>query len=218
MTEKWDQLTEKQTIDLYTNLMTCLQEFCIEGAAAYIWGGIGAPGMRPFFKAIPIIEETTKWQMSSLITWKKKRAYGTKTAYLFTREEVAYFVLGDAKKPYKFNIPLLEEKRGYAGYSAKYPAKSEYYRRTNVWTDITEIFRGKTHPTQKPERLIEIPIEVHTDKNDWVLDPFGGSGVTGRVALRMGRNVVLVERDPGYAAQCREETFGAVLDQEDETE
>ena len=122
--EKWDQISEQDTIELYTGLMRCTQELCIEGAAAYIWGGIGSPGMRPFFKAIPIIEETTRWKMSSLITWKKKRAYGTATAYLFTREELAYFVLGDPKKPHKFNIPLLEEKRGYAGYSAKYPANS----------------------------------------------------------------------------------------------
>ena len=52
---------------------------------------------------------------------------------------------------------------------------------------------------------MENPMEVHTDIDDWVLDPFGGSGVTGRVAQRLQRNVVLVERDPGYAAQCRGE-------------
>jgi DNA modification methylase len=38
---------------------------------------------------------------------------------------------------------------------------------------------------------------------DIVLDPFGGSGTTGVAALLEGRRVILVERDPDFAAICR---------------
>jgi hypothetical protein len=82
------------------------------------------------------VENRTGWSLGNHITWSKKRAYGTSWNYLFTREECAYLVNGDAKKPRKFTVPLRDEKRSYAGYSAKYPAKSEFYRRTNVWTDV----------------------------------------------------------------------------------
>jgi DNA modification methylase len=94
-----------------------------------------------------------------------------------------------------FNIPLLDTKRGYAGYNKKYPAKSEFYRRTNVWMDVTEIMRGKVHPTQKAQRVIEIPIEVHTNPGEWVIDPFAGSGATGHAARKLGRKFVLIEKD-----------------------
>jgi hypothetical protein len=43
-------------------------------------------------------ELRTPWRMANMITWKKRRAYGTKHNYLATREECAYFIKGDIKK------------------------------------------------------------------------------------------------------------------------
>lgn len=168
------------------------------GGAFYVWGGIGRPNFRPFLHYITMVESDGVLELANLITWSKKRAYGVAHNYLFTREELAYFVKGDIKKPRRFNVPLLDEKRGYAGYNAKYPAKSEFYRRTNVWTDITEILRGKIHPTQKPERLMEIPILTHTNPGEWVIDPFGGSGTTAVACRNTGRKFVIIENDPQH--------------------
>jgi DNA modification methylase len=104
-------------------------------------------------------------------------------------------VKGDIKKPRKFEIPLLDAVRPYAGYNPKYPAKSEFYRRTSVWDDVTEILRGKTHEAQKPKKLHEIPILAHTSEGETVLDPFAGSLMTGLAATSTGRGFVLVEKD-----------------------
>lgn len=101
-------------------------------------------------------------------------------------------VLG--RRPNVFNVPLLEDKRGYAGYNPDYPAKSEFKRRTNVWTDITELFRGKIHPTEKPSRLAEVMIEVSSKPGDLVIDLFAGSGSTGVAAEKLGRSAILVEK------------------------
>jgi len=177
-------------------------EMLAEGGSFYVWGGIGKPGFRPFFSYIQGIEEPGVFELANLITWKKRRGYGRDNNYLFTREELAWFVKGEASKPLQFNIPLLDEKRGYAGYNKKYPAKSEYYRRTNVWTDIGELMRGKLHKAQKPERVIEIPIETHTCKDDWVLDIFAGSGTTGSAARKLGRRFVLIEKNPASFEIC----------------
>lgn len=167
----------------------------VDGGAFYVWGGIGSPKFRPFFKYLADVEFDTDLSLANLITWSKRRAYGVSHNYLFTREELAYLCKGDPKKPRVFNIPLLETKRGYAGYNPKYSAKSEYYRRTNVWTDINELFRGKVHNAQKPQRVIEIPIEVHTNTGEWVLDPFAGSGTTAFAARRLGRMFCVIEND-----------------------
>lgn len=169
-----------------------------DGGAFYVWGGIGTPGFRPFLKYLSEAERVGEFELANLITWKKKRAYGLTHNYLFTREECAYFTKGPAKKPRKFNIPLLDNKRGYAGYNAKYPAKSEYYRRTNVWTDVTEIMRGKLHPTQKTQKLHEIMIEIHTDPGEYVIDPFGGACTTAFAARKLGRKFLVVEQDETY--------------------
>jgi len=56
----------------------------------------------------------------------------------------------------------------------------------------------KIHPTQKPEALLARIMLSSTKPGDVVLDPFFGSGTTGAVAKRLGRDFVGIERDLGY--------------------
>lgn len=170
-----------------------LESHCHEGAALYMWGGYGTPNNRAWYRFVIGLEERTNWRMASHITWSKRRAYGTKWNYLSTREELAYCVLGDVKKPRTFNVPLLETKRGYAGYNKKYPAKSEFYRRTLVWTDVNEIMRGKRHECEKSSKLSRIMIETSSNEGDLVLDAFAGSRSCAEVAETLNRNVVSVD-------------------------
>jgi site-specific DNA-methyltransferase (adenine-specific) len=51
------------------------------------------------------------------------------------------------------------------------------------------------YPSQKPLCLAQTLIEVHTDKNDWVLDPFCGSGTAVVAAARTGRYGVGVDKN-----------------------
>ena len=56
----------------------------------------------------------------------------------------------------------------------------------------------KAHPTQKPEELLARIILSSSNPGDLVLDPFFGSGTTGAVAKRLGRDYLGIERDPAY--------------------
>ncbi len=217
--EKWDRVNESD--ELFASWMIkwtrgWAEKCLLPGGAFYVWGGIGKPGFRPFLRYLSEVEQEGHFELANLITWSKKRGYGVQNNYLFTREECAYFVFGDAKKPRYFNVPLLDIKRGYAGYNAKYPAKSEFYRRTNVWTDINEIFRGKLHPTQKQQRLHEVMIEVHTMPGEYVIDPFAGAGTTAFACRKLGRKFVIIESDESYFEDAvkrlkfgQEEEYGA---------
>ena len=62
----------------------------------------------------------------------------------------------------------------------------------------------KAHPTQKPEALLHRVLLATTRPGDTVLDPFFGTGTTGSVAKRLGRNFIGIERDPEYVAIARE--------------
>ena len=53
----------------------------------------------------------------------------------------------------------------------------------------------KAHPTQKPEGLLYRVLLSSTNTGDVVLDPFFGSGTTGAVAKKLGRNFIGIERD-----------------------
>lgn len=71
------------------------------------------------------------------------------------------------------------------------------------------------HETQKPVPLMLELVELFTDPDDIILDPFCGSGTTGVAALRLGRRFIGIEKDARYAAIARErieaETKGLTL-------
>ena len=56
----------------------------------------------------------------------------------------------------------------------------------------------KAHSTQKPEALLYRIIMASSNVGDVVLDPFFGSGTTGAVAKKLGRNWIVIERDKKY--------------------
>lgn len=62
---------------------------------------------------------------------------------------------------------------------------------------------NKNHSAVFPEELPEWFIKLFTLENDWVLDPFMGSGTTIRVARRMRRNAIGIEILPDYYEPVR---------------
>lgn len=91
-----------------------------------------------------------------------------------------------------------------------------------AWTSlpaVARIFRmrpqnmdgGKQHPTQKPLELMRWCIQLAGGAAQTILDPFAGSGTTGRAAKDLGRKAVLIEREEKYceisARRMRQEVF-----------
>jgi DNA modification methylase len=54
------------------------------------------------------------------------------------------------------------------------------------------------HPARMPEKLAEFFINLTTNKNSLVMDPFGGSNTTGKTAENLQRRWISVERDINY--------------------
>jgi modification methylase len=67
---------------------------------------------------------------------------------------------------------------------------------------LRDVDGRKAHPTQKPEALLHRIILATSNAGDTILDPFFGTGTTGAVAKRLGRNWIGIERDPHYAAHA----------------
>jgi site-specific DNA-methyltransferase (adenine-specific) len=57
---------------------------------------------------------------------------------------------------------------------------------------------GNVHPTVKPTDLMAYLIRLVTPKGGVVLDPFMGSGSTGKAAVREGMNFIGIERETEY--------------------
>lgn len=71
----------------------------------------------------------------------------------------------------------------------------------NVWDDIPGL--GTTpgedlgYPTQKTEMLLERILTTGSEADDWVLDPFCGSGTTPAVAQKLGRRWIACDANYG---------------------
>jgi site-specific DNA-methyltransferase (adenine-specific) len=78
---------------------------------------------------------------------------------------------------------------------------------TDVWwqTIVSPTGREKTgYPTQKPVRILERIVRVHSDPGDLVVDPFAGSGTTGEAAARLGRHYLLIDENPEAVGVMRD--------------
>jgi DNA modification methylase len=70
--------------------------------------------------------------------------------------------------------------------------------RRTVWTIATQPY-PEAHFATYPEKLVEPCVLAGCPAGGTVLDPFTGSGTTGAVACRLGRNFIGIELNPEYA-------------------
>jgi site-specific DNA-methyltransferase (adenine-specific) len=75
----------------------------------------------------------------------------------------------------------------------------------DVWSVNVQPYKG-SHFATFPEELIKPCILAGSKAGDIVLDPFGGSGTTGKVAIDYGRRAILCELNPEYVKIINERT------------
>jgi len=81
----------------------------------------------------------------------------------------------------------------------------------SVWSVPTGGFRGAHFATFPPD-LIRPCVLAGAPRDGLILDPFGGAGTTGLVAMQEGRRSVLLELNPEYAAIARTRLAAAWLE------
>jgi hypothetical protein len=80
---------------------------------------------------------------------------------------------------------------------------NELRNKRSVWTIPTARFKF-AHFATFPEKLVEPCILAGCPKGGIVLDPFGGSGTTGKRAKELGRRYVLIELNPDYVKLAKD--------------
>ena len=79
------------------------------------------------------------------------------------------------------------------------------YETTNLWK-IHPAY-NKNHPAVFPLELAEKVIQYYSFKKDVVLDPFAGTGTTGKAAVKNGRRFVLFEHNEDYIKLIKDDVF-----------
>ena len=84
-------------------------------------------------------------------------------------------------------------------------AVTDTRNKRSVWNVALKPYSGAHFATYPPD-LIKPCIMAGTKPGDVVLDPFGGSGTTGQVALELGRRAILCELNEDYAKIIHQRT------------
>jgi len=91
---------------------------------------------------------------------------------------------------------------GHKGGNLGYNRPELGRNKRSVWTIATRPY-PEAHFATFPEKLVEPCILAGCPIGGTVLDPFCGSGTTGVVALRNGRNFIGIELNPEYAEMAK---------------
>ena len=171
------------------------------------------------------------WYLRSDIIWHKPNPMPESVTDRPTKSHEYIFLLAKSQKYYFDNeavgSPIQEDtieryKRSWNGDGMRdFPSgpqnhiqkfmdpqnkKREWANIKTVWTVTTKPFK-EAHFATFPEKLIIPCIKAGCPKGGVVLDPFGGSGTTGVVAEKLGRDYILIELNPNYIEMADNRTW-----------
>ena len=134
------------------------------------------------------------FKILNVITWAKTNPPPNISCRYFTfSTEFIIWARKSAKVPHYFNYQLMKQ-------------LNDDKQMTDVWR-LPAIAKwekscGK-HPTQKPLGVLTRLLQASTKPNDWVLDPFSGSGTTGIAANLLGRKYLGLEIEEEFLAMSK---------------
>lgn len=189
--DEWDKFESYEECDKFTEswLKECQRLLKITGT---IW----VIGMyHNIFRVGKIMQDLGLWFLNDVI-WVKTDALPNLNGRRFTNshETLIWALKNKSCKNYTFNYEQMKIMNG--GKQMKDTDwKFGLCRGRERLRDENGI---KSHPTQKPLKLIQQVLLASSKKGDLVLDPFMGSGTTAVVAKALGRNWIGIEKEKRY--------------------
>ena len=158
------------------------------------------------------------WYLRQDIIWSKPNPMPESVTDRCTKAHEYIFLLSKRAK-YYYDAEAVAEPAIYAGDDRGARTDSrrgtecnsmsgktgETRNKRSVWEVTTKPYRGAHFATFPPD-LIKPCILAGCPTGGTVLDPFGGSGTTGMVALELGRSAELIELNPDYVDIINERT------------
>ncbi len=151
------------------------------------------------FRVGTILQDLGFWILNDIV-WRKANPMPNFRGRRFTNahETMIWAAKSASTKSYTFNYEALK-----AG-NEDCQVRSDWFLPICTGGERLKDETGsKTHPTQKPEALLARVLQAASLPGDLVLDPFFGTGTTGAVAKKLGRNFIGIEREETYAKAAR---------------
>ena len=115
------------------------------------------------------------------------------------------------KAPGRTSKGRIRQKDGSFKARARFCVTGEYGQRFNVW-EIAPSSGTLLHPAPFPESIARDHIISWSNEGDIVLDPFLGSGTTGKCAVMLNRNFVGIEISQDYVDIAQKRIESCMID------
>ncbi len=201
--DDWDQFDNLEQYEKFTKdwLSACHRVLKPNGS---IWV-IG--GMQCIYSIGAIMQQIGFWLINDVVWHKKNPTPNFKGTRLNNSQETLIWATKSKKSKYTFHYKTAKELNTDTVTPDEY-AKGTRKQMGSVWrfsvcsgNERLKNNNGeKIHSTQKPIEMLERIIAISSNKNELVLDPFGGTMTTAAAAKRLGRNYLTIERSAEY---CR---------------
>jgi len=188
VTDHWDQFDSFAAYDKFSReWLTEARRLLKPNGSLWVIGSY-----HNIFRLGAMLQDMGFWILNDIV-WRKSNPMPNFKGTRFTNahETLIWCSMGEKAK-YTFN------------YRAMKTLNDELQMRSDwvlpICSGQERLKRGghKVHPTQKPEALLYRVMLATTNKGDVVLDPFFGTGTTGAVAKRLGREWIGCERESAY--------------------
>lgn len=170
-----------------------------------IFGGLqyqGEAGSGDLLSIVSHMRRTSKMLLANMIIWNYPNGMSAQRFFANRHEEIIWFA---KSKKYYFDLDSVREpydevtKKIYLRDKRLNPKSVEKGRNpTNVWQICRLNGNSKErvgHPTQKPRAVIQRLVRALSYPGSTIVDFFGGSGVTTRVAIEEGRHSICCDTD-----------------------
>jgi len=193
--DDWDKFSSFADYDAFTRAwLTAARRVMKKNATIFVIGSY-----HNIFRVGTILQDLGFWILNDIV-WRKNNPMPNFRGRRFTNahETMIWATKSADAKNYTFNYEALK-----AG-NDDLQVRSDWLLPICTGAERLKDDAGrKTHPTQKPEALLQRILLSASNPGDLVLDPFFGSGTTGAVAKRLGRHFIGLERDEIYADAAR---------------
>ncbi len=166
-------------------------------------GSIFVSGTSHVIHSIGFAMQQLEFKILNDITWVKPNPPPNLSCRYFTHaSETILWAAKNKRSKHKFNYDLMRKinrnkQMKSVWYDIKWDEPDSQILLEIMPPGTEEKIFGK-HPTQKPLMLLERLILAASDTNDFVLDPFMGSGTTGVAATKLGRRFIGSELAPHF--------------------
>ena len=198
--DAWDKFASFQTYDDFTRAwLTEAKRILKPNGSLWVIGSY-----HNIFRVGAILQDLGFWILNDIV-WRKANPMPNFKGTRFTNaHETLIWAATGEKARYTFNYrtmkTLNDELQMRSDWVLPICGGPERIKRNGT----------KAHPTQKPEALLYRVMLATTNKGDVVLDPFFGTGTTGAVAKRLGREWIGIEREQDYIAVAHERIAAAL--------